>query len=59
MRILQGTPKLRVPAAIEFTAHGLSDELAAVFLAPIDVPDEVIGKGHGHAFNACHFILQV
>jgi hypothetical protein len=57
--ILEGSTKLRAAATIKLVANGLCNELASVLLPSVNVPDEIIGQGNGHTFDACHFILSL
>jgi hypothetical protein len=57
--ILKRSTELCTTATIEFVPDGLRDELAAVFLSPVNVSDKVVGQGDRHTFDAGHFILQV
>jgi hypothetical protein len=41
--IVQRPAKLVATTAIQFVAHGLGDEFAAVLLPPVDVSHEVTG----------------
>jgi hypothetical protein len=38
MGILQRSLQFGAPAAMDFPAHGLRDELAAILLPPVDFP---------------------
>jgi hypothetical protein len=44
---------------MDFPAYGFRDELAAIFLPPVDVPEDVVRQSHGYAFHGGHFILPV
>src|ERR1035438_1361855 len=43
VRVVQGSTQLLAAAAVEFVPDGIGDELAAVFFAPVNVSDEVVG----------------
>jgi hypothetical protein len=56
--VLERSAKFRTPATIKFVADSLDDELAPVLLPPVNVSEEIIGKGHGHTLDG-QFILLV
>jgi hypothetical protein len=41
--VLKGAPKFCPPTPIQLTAYCLGDELAAVLLVAIDIPEEIVG----------------
>jgi hypothetical protein len=48
MGIPQRALQLGAATAIEFSPHSFRDELAAIFLPPVDVFDQFAGQSHSH-----------
>jgi len=57
--MIERSAQFRPPPALEFVAHRLRDELAAVLLAPVNFADEFVRQGNRYTFDGSHFILQV
>src|SRR5579885_2310432 len=50
----EGALKQGTPTPLELAPSSLLEELAPVLLESVDLPDQVSGQGHGHAFTGRH-----